>query len=179
MGTRIALFRGINVGGKNALNMNHLVSHLQGLGLKNVRTYIQSGNAVFSCPDKVVPKLPDKIAATISENHGFSPRVLVLSLEKLQNAISHNPFREAENEPKTLHLYFLSEIPKDPNTRALENARVDRKRFVIKDDIFYLYAPDGIGRSRLATNAEKFLGVSATARNWRTVCKILHIAESN
>ena len=59
----------------------------------------------------------------------------------------------------------------------LESLKSDSERFHLIDKVFYLYAPEGIGRSKLAANAEKLLGAPMTDRNWRTVCKILDMAK--
>jgi len=177
MKTYIALFRGINVGGHNVLPMKDLVALLENIGAQNVMTYVQSGNAVFQSEETSAPMLSNTISATIKEDHGFEPQVLLLELEEMQKAVGSNPFPEAESKPKTLHLHFLASVPKDPDFDALESIKTDRERFVLKDSVFYLHAPDGIGRSKLAANAEKILGVSMTARNWRTVCKIMAMAK--
>src|SRR5215208_350622 len=87
METYVALFRGINVGGKN---------------------YIQSGNAVFQHEQRDASLLSNKIAAAIKQSHGFEPRVLLLGLEEIERAVESNPFPEAESEPKTLHVHFLA-----------------------------------------------------------------------
>ena len=81
MKTYIALFRGINVGGKNALPMKELVAILENLGARKVKTYIQSGNAVFVCKDKDAPRLSKTITAEINKCRGFEPHVLLLGLE--------------------------------------------------------------------------------------------------
>jgi uncharacterized protein (DUF1697 family) len=62
--------------------------------------------------------------------------------------------------------------PANPNLKALEGLKKKSERFLLRDKVFYLYAPDGVGRSKLAASSEKLLGVSMTDRNWRTVCKI-------
>jgi uncharacterized protein (DUF1697 family) len=106
----------------------------------------------------------------------LEPQVLLLTPEEIDRAIESNPFPEAESEPKTLHIHFLATMPKNPDLGALESIKSDRERFALKDRVFYLHAPDGIGRSKLAANTEKLLGVAITARNWRTVCKIMTMA---
>jgi uncharacterized protein (DUF1697 family) len=173
MKTYIALFRGINVGGTNVLPMKDLVALLENIGSQNVRTYIQSGNAVFQNEEENASLLSNKIRAAIKQSHGFEPQVLLLTPEEIERAIESNPFPEAESEPKTLHAYFLASMPKDPDLGALERIKSDRERFALKDKVFYLHAPDGIGRSKLAANTEKLLGVAVTGRNWRTVCKVM------
>ena len=177
MKTYVALLRGLNVGGNSSLPMKELVSQLENLGLRNVRTYIQSGNAVFQSEEEDAPVLSNKIRAAIKKSRGFEPQVLLLEPEEIERAVESNPFPEAESEPKTLHAHFLASTPKNPDLDALESIKSDRERFVLKDGVFYLHAPDGIGRSKLAANAEKLLGVSATARNWRTVRKLMEMAK--
>ena len=177
MKTYIALLRGINVGGNNSLPMKDLVAALESAGARDVATYIQSGNAVFRSEEQDASLLAEGIRAAIGDRHGFEPRVLVLTSEEMEEAVRSNPFPEAESEPKTLHLYFLAVTPERPDLDALERIKGERERFVLSDGVFYLHAPEGIGRSKLAANAEKLLGVPATARNWRTVRKVLEMAE--
>ena len=172
METWIALFRGINVGGKNVLPMKELVRELENLNLKNVRTYIQSGNAIFQSPKKSIATLADKIGKNIEKNHGFKPQVLILSAKQLEHAIASNPFPEAESEPRTLHLNFLASLPVAPDIESLNNVKTPSERFHLIGNILFTHAPDGIGRSKLAASIEKYLGVSATSRNWRTIQNI-------
>jgi uncharacterized protein (DUF1697 family) len=179
MKTYIALFRGLNVGGSNILPMNELVTVLEKIGARNVKTYIQSGNAVFQSEETNASLLPTKISAAIEKSHSFEPRVLLLEFEELEKAVESNPFPEAESEPRALHLYFLEAIPENPDFDTLASIKSNHERFALKDGVFYLHAPEGIGRSKLAAKAEKLLGVSATARNWRTVCKIMEMAQSS
>ena len=168
----IALFRGINVGGNKLLPMADLRSDLQSLKLSNVRTYIQSGNVVFDASAWSASSLSRKIGQRIEKRHGFRPYVLILDREELLTAIESNPFPYAVSNPKTLHFFFLAEPATHPDIKALENAKTPTEKYKLTDRVFYLYAPDGIGRSRLAANTEKYLGVVTTARNYRTIDKL-------
>ncbi len=165
----IALFRGINVGGNNILPMAALKSDLESLKLKRVRTYIQSGNVVFDTTSKSSGTLATKISRKINEQHGFRPHILLLSQQDLQTAVSENPFPDAVSDPKTLHFFFLDAEPVAADTQALDDAKAADEEYAISKRVFYLHAPSGIGRSKLAMNAEKYLGVVTTARNYRTV----------
>lgn len=176
MQTWIALFRGINVGGKNILPMASLKCDLESLGLKAVRTYIQSGNVVFRSASKSAAALAKNIAARIRDQHGFEPRVLLLSRKALQQAIERNPFPEAAAEPKTLHFFFLERPAPKPDVAALDAAQSPTEKYALEDRVFYLYAPDGVGRSKLAAGVERHLHVAATARNYRTVAKLAELA---
>jgi uncharacterized protein (DUF1697 family) len=156
--------------------MRELVAILESLGLKDVRTYIQSGNAVFGSKSNDVSRLTKKIRAAIKQARGFEPKLVLLGLDELQQVIESNPFPEAAAEPKKLHLWFLGAVPPNPDIAGIENIKSQRERFALLDRVFYLHAPDDIGRSKLAARVEKLLGVSATARNWRTVLKVSEMA---
>ena len=99
-------------------------------------------------------------------------------MDELEQAIRSNPYTEAESSPKSLHLFFLAEAPPNPDLEKLAAIRAESERFCLLGKVFYLYAPDGIGRSKLAAGAEKALGVPATARNWRSVCQIMELAQA-
>jgi len=175
--TYIALFRGINVGGKHSLPMQSLKSILEDLGCRQVRTYIQSGNVVFQHAQVARAQFGEQIGAEIEKRHAFKPQVLLLTAEDFEQAVALNPFPEATAEPKTLHVSFLAEEPGDPDLAGLESLKAERERFALIGKLFYLHAPDGIGRSKLAARIEKALGVPATDRNWRSVLKILEMAK--
>ncbi len=177
MSVRIALFRGINVGGRNSLPMKALCTILESLGCSDVKTYIQSGNVVFEHPSSDSKKLTCDIGAAIDSEFGFLPKVLMLTATEFQHAVDDNPFADATAEPKTLHLWFLAEKTKNPDLASMELLRSESESFVLRDRVLYLHAPDGIGRSKLAAGVEKLLGVATTARNWRTVGKILEMTQ--
>ncbi len=176
MTTLIALLRGINIGGNNPLPMKELSALLTGMGLRDVQTYIQSGNVVFRCDVKNRAALATKISAAIEAQHGFAPHVLLLDAAELRKAMAGNPYPEAEADPKSLSLLFLDEAPPHPDLKSLEAIRADSERFKLAGKVFYLHAPEGFGRSRLAARAEKLLGVAASGRNWNTVCKLAQMA---
>ena len=176
MTTFIALFRGINVGGHNILPMKELRDTLEESGLKNVKTYIQSGNVVFQSKANDSEKLARKIGLAVKKSHGLTPEIQVLGAGALQEAIAANPYPEGEEDPKSRHLFFLKSAPINPNLEKLASLRAATERFELKNNIFYLHAPDGIARSKLASKVEKELGVGVTARNWRSAQKILSLA---
>ena len=176
MNTMIALLRGINVGGHNKLPMRELVDTLTDLGFRNIETYIQSGNVVFECDEGSKIILTNQIRDAIHRSHGFAPDVMLLSAEELEEALLANPFPEAEAQPKTLHLYFLGSVPSNPDMQRIEEMKSGTENYALVGKVFYLHAPDGIGRSKLAVGIEKALGVSVTARNWRSVSKISEMA---
>lgn len=177
MNTFIALFRGINVGGHNKLPMKGLRELMGYLGYQNVKSYIQTGNVVFQTEENNKREISGNISSAVEESYGFKPNVLLLELEEMKEAIDSNPFPEAESEPKSLHLNFCVSEPSDPDLESLEIFRKESERFELKGRVFYLHAPEGIGRSKLAGKTEKLCGVSMTGRNWRTVQKVMELSE--
>lgn len=176
MDSYILFLRGINVGGSNRLPMAALAGILQEAGLQNVQTYIQSGNVLFQTDRANPDGLADEIRAAIGVGHGFTPQIMLLPLARLKAAAAGNPFPEAQDDHKSLHFYFLERVPPAPDLALLDALKSERERYQLIDTVFYLHAPDGIGRSKLAARAEKALGVAATARNWRTVSKMMAMA---
>jgi uncharacterized protein (DUF1697 family) len=179
MKTYIALFRGINVGGSHMLPMKELKLLLEKNGCVDVRTYIQSGNVIFRSAMSDADRLATQVTAAVSDSHGFEPRILVLTRGELESAAAGNPFPEADENPKSVHLFFLAERPKKPDLKPLEALKAKSERFALKGKVLYLHTPDGFGRSKLAARAERALGVDATARNWHTVTTLLAMASDS
>lgn len=73
---------------------------MSNLGYQNVDTYIQTGNVVFQSEDNDRQNLSGRISSAVEDHHGFKPKVLVLELEEIREAIENNPFPEAEAEPR-------------------------------------------------------------------------------
>jgi uncharacterized protein (DUF1697 family) len=173
----VALLRGVNVGGSHSLPMEALRNLLARVGCEDVQTYVQSGNAVFRSAEDA-NQLRGSIQSAISEQFGFAPNVCLLTIEDYQSIVAANPYPEAEDTPRYLHVGFLIGAADSPDLEALESAKSATERYELSDNAFYLHAPDGIGRSKLAAKVEKCLGVDTTARNWRTVTKVLALADS-
>jgi len=170
----VALFRGINVGGKHIVPMQELRDMFAALGCENVQTYIQSGNTVFSS-DASADTLSASLTKEVGKQFGFEPQVLVLTADRFNEIAAGNPYADVDSEPKTVHVTFLSANPVDPDLELLDELRSESERFELGDGAFYLHAPDGIARSKLAAKIDRCLGVDTTARNWRTVTKLVEM----
>lgn len=170
METFVALFRGINVGGNNILPMKELKCLLEENAYHNPKTYIQSGNVVFDSE-----KLPKNINLLIEEKYGFKPEILIIKEEEFLELVSGNPYSSTLG--KQIHFWFCKDTPK-ANIEKLDELKSDTEHYLINGKVLYLYAPDGIGRSKLAANIEKCLGVPATGRNLNTVNKLIEMLES-
>ena len=148
--------------------MKELRAALEADGFATVRSYIQSGNLVFDFPG--APEA--RIGELIEENFGFRPWVLALGQEELRRAAGANPF--PDDAGKTVHFFFLDREPETVNRDLAEELRADSEQWAFKGRVAYLYAPDGIGRSKLASKMDRvFPGVQITARNRNTIEKLL------
>ncbi len=174
----VAFFRGINVGGHHILPMKALQALLSDCGCVDVLTYIQS-NVVFRHTASKPAALQESIAEEIQRRFSFRPQVLLLTAKQLLAAQKRNPFPDAVSEPKTLHLSFLVSDPDAVNWNALDAAKSASEHYELIDRVFYLHAPEGIGHSKLAAKVEKYLGVAATGRNWRTVTRVLALLDQS
>lgn len=164
----VLLLRGINVGGTGKLPMKDLKAHLLALGADAPETYIQSGNAIFA-GDIDPEAFANDLTALIQTHHGHAPRVLVLPSDDLIAARAAFPFPEGLEQPKFANIWFCAAPPSAPDLARLDEAASATERFALEGRWFFLDAPDGIGRSKLAERVEKALGVPATARNLNTV----------
>jgi uncharacterized protein (DUF1697 family) len=171
MNTYIALFRGINVGGNNILPMKELVSILEKLGCQNVRTYIQSGNVIFQINRSQEKNIETKINSGILKSSGFDPKILLLTVSEFLNVVKNNPF--IADNGKAVHFFFLSSTSSQPDLGKINKIKTASEKYLLKRKVFYLYAPKGIGRSKLAASVERCLGVTVTARNLNTINKLV------
>lgn len=174
MPTYVVLLRGINVGGRNKLAMRDLRAVLADLGHGDPRTYVQSGNAVFTSERTDVDVLARELAAHLSSGYGVTPAVLLRTDRELAEVVAANPFTDAAAaDPTTVHVAFLPEDPSDVAVSALTETDHAPEELAVGDRVLYLHLPGGLGRSRLAAEVDRRLGhLDPTVRNWRTVTKL-------
>jgi uncharacterized protein (DUF1697 family) len=169
----VALLRGINVGPHKRVAMADLRALMAGLGYSDAQTLLQSGNAVFTAddpPEQVTGDLEQKIAAEL----GVETKVVVRTRDELASVVKRDLLGDIAGDLKRYQVSFLSAEPK-PEV-ALELAALDfaPEQCVFSGREIYAWHPDGIHSSKLAKQlSDKRLGVTATARNWNTVVKLL------
>lgn len=175
--THIALLRGVNVGGKNRLPMKDLRAIFEEIGCGDVRSYIQSGNVVYSASKAMSKRVSRRAAAAIEEHFGFRSPVITRTALEFERAVHDNPFPEAEEAPKTVHLGFLASEPTETSLATLDPERSPPDRFIVRGREIYLHCPNGVARSKLTTAYfDARLGVVCTMRNYRTVTRLLDMA---
>lgn len=159
--------------------MPELQSLLSDLGLQSVRTYIQSGNAVFARPVADRAVLAEMIGNALMEKFGYTTPVFLRTAAEMARVAGENPFLTARSEdPAFLHVTFLS-TPLTPDVRAGLTAPAgipDEMQCGLEE--VYLHCPDGYGRTKL-NNAffERKLDQKVTTRNWNSVITLLRMAE--
>lgn len=173
----VALFRGINVGGNNKLPMAELRAMASQLGLENPRTYIASGNLVFGS-GKDAAELEAMLAGAIKQRFGFAPLIIMRSVRQLKEALATNPFAGRVTEGKQLHLFLLDEPADKYDEAKLRDLAVESEDFALIGNVFYLFAPDGIGRSKLVEKMGPFFPKRMTARNLNSVEAVIAMASA-
>ncbi|MCY3952246.1 MAG: DUF1697 domain-containing protein [bacterium] len=169
MTTWIVLLRGVNVGGRHKLPMAALRELLVEVGFENVRTYIQSGNIVLDSPDGDRESVARLIRDAIEGRFGFAPHAFVLDIDAFDAAIAANPFPQGTQDPKAVHFFFLAEPDPTADLDGLRELATQGEEFVLTEEVFYLHAPNGFGRSKLVERLHRFVGTETTARNYRSV----------
>ncbi|MEU8622223.1 DUF1697 domain-containing protein [Streptomyces sp. NPDC048623] len=185
--TYALLLRGINVGGRRKVPMAELRSVLEGLGHRDVRTYLQSGNAVFTtdadtdAPDTTDETLRQAIEAAIEKHFGFTVDCLVRDHAYLAAVVDDCPYPAEELQAKELHAFYLSETVDEERFAALDRDAYLPESFALGDRVLYLHAPTGLGTSKLApvlARPSLLKGVTATARNWNTARKLVEMTRT-
>jgi len=175
MPTFIALLRGINVGGNRVILMADLREIFDDAGAKDIVTYIQSGNVVFTHAARSPVKLTAALEARIAKATGFAVPVVLRTAAEWAAVLAANPF--ADSDPDHLHVAFLVGPPPAAALAALTPEAYLPERCALVGREIYLCLPDGLGRSKLAGAVAKVKSVAAaTTRNWRTVVKLHELA---
>ena len=177
----VALLRGINVGGKNMIKMEKLREVIAELGFDNVASYVNSGNLAFDCRSPRVSKgltlaaaLANKIHGAIEKEFGFNISVMVRSREEIENVVANNPYEGKFDSHKDLHVFFLNSELSEEHEKALMDLASDNEMMAVRGrEIYYLLRISILDSALGKGFLDKKLKVPATARNWRTVEKLV------
>lgn len=168
------MLRGINVSGKNLLKMADLKQLMLDLSFKEVETYIQSGNIVFSSESTDTDWIAAQISKEIEVRMGFNVPVLVLAATDLHTIFAQNPYPQ---QTDILHITFLASAPTDDALSRIERAKYLPDVFICSEKAIYLICPNGYGNTQLHNQFfERKLKVKATTRNWKTVTELVRMS---
>lgn len=176
--TYLALFRGINVGGKNMMPMKSLIDIFTRAGCENVRTFIQSGNVYFEAEKKLIDSLPELVAAQTTKKFKYSIPITVRSAAQLAKVVAGNPFADA-TEADNLHVLFLAAKPAPAAVESLDPNRSPGDKYTVKGQEIYACFGNGMGNTKLTSAYfDSKLKTICTARNWRTTTKLLELMKA-
>jgi uncharacterized protein (DUF1697 family) len=157
--------------------MSRLRHALEGAGFDGVRTHLQSGNVLLSSKTKP-EQTARKCEQLISAEFGLEIDVVVRAPADLARVVKRNPFGRVAEDPKRYQVSFLAGKLPAGTKRKLEEAVKEPEELVVGGREIYAWHPDGVARSKLwALLAGQGLGVTATARNWTTVTKLLELVD--
>jgi uncharacterized protein (DUF1697 family) len=174
----IAMLRGINVGAHKRMKMDKLRASCEALELRQVKTFIQSGNVVLEAGKTSPAALSKKIGEQILYDFGFSVEVISRTRDEMAKIIRDNPLlKEKGVDPSKLHVVFLSEAPAAAAVKQLESLTLPPDRVRSSGKEIYFYFPNGVSGSSLWKHPlDRVLSVSATMRNWNTANKLYEMA---
>lgn len=170
-GKHVALLRGINVGRAKRVSMADLKALVEGLGYRDVRTLLNSGNVVFStgmAPRTAAARIEKALAAET----GVTARVTVFTAAEIAAVVDENPLLEVADNPSRLLVTFLKEAEDRARLAPLMMQKWDADVIALGPRVVYVWCKNGILESRLAEAVAKVLGDAGTARNWATVLKL-------
>ena len=179
MNNYVALLRGINVSGQKIIRMADLRSCFEALGFKKVKTYLQSGNVIFTSEVEKPLVISSNIQNKIAEEFGFNVDVLVVAGQWIRQIAEANPFSsDSKKDIKWLHVTFPYQ---SITTTIFENLAIPTQAgevVVVAEQVIYLYCPNGYGRTKINNHYfEKVLGFTATTRNWKTVLALAELSQ--
>ncbi len=173
----IALLRGINVGGHKVIKMADLKRVFESIGLKQVKTYIQSGNIVFES-EEGINFLKDQIQSEIKKEFDFDVPVMLRTYDEFINIIKQCPYEvHSLLEGESVHIAFLANVLSEEESSQLLTFKSELEDCYIDEKVVYLFFKNSIRNSKLMNQFQK-LNTPATVRNWRTVNKLKAIVES-
>jgi uncharacterized protein (DUF1697 family) len=172
----LALFRGINVSGKNIIKMESLRKAMADNGYGNVKTYIQSGNVIFTATEPDKNRVKQHIEALVQKEYNLSLTIFILDESDMHRALHLNLFAgpdDIEEGAKKLYVTFLSGIPEAGCYEKLLQAPIGDDEIALKDDVLYFKLAGKASESKLSNNLiENKLKLRATTRNWNTIIKL-------
>lgn len=177
MATMMAFLRGINVGGNHLIKMAELKRELEAIGLRNVQTYIQSGNVLFDGTDEEAAGLEDRIERTLAETFGFPVPTMIRSAAEMSEIARRCPYAfEALSEGQSIHLSLLKAEPTKEELSAIPELDTGADTYVIDGREIYLFYSRSMLDSLLPKKLQKIGPV--TSRNWKTILKMNELAKA-
>jgi len=175
----ISMLRGVNVGGGSRIKMDALRAAYEAIGLRDVRTLLQSGNVVFRSTLQDRARIVKRIEQEIERSLELRVEVILRTLAEIESIVERGPVLSPRADMSKLLVMFLSRVPDAAAQAALTKWHKGPEMLEMRGPEIYLYYPDGVGRSKLSGAViESKLHASGTARNWNTLEKLLETARA-
>lgn len=176
MKTYVVLLRGVMPTGKNKVPMAQLREVLTNDGFQNVRTYIQSGNALVDS-DSPAKEIEKRIHELIKSHIGANLAVVVRTGTQLQKVLDENPFKTGYDISRVFFALFADTSPQ-VKVKELFARDFSPEKLTVTRNAAYMFIPNTYGSGALSNNfLEKKLGVSATTRNFNTMSKLIEMSK--
>ena len=177
-GRYVALLRGINVGRARRVAMADLRALLEELGYRDVRTLLNSGNAVFTASGVAPEEAAARIEGALFARVGFAARTMVLTAEELVVAVEQNPLLEIATDPSRLYVAVLAEPADLVRLEPLLAEDWSPEMLALGARVAYLWCPAGVIESRLVEAVGRAVGDAVTMRNSTTMAKLGALART-
>ncbi|WP_433278795.1 DUF1697 domain-containing protein [Pseudonocardia xinjiangensis] len=176
MPRHVALLRGINVGRHKRIAMADLRALLTGLGYTDVRTHLNSGNAVLTGDDATPAEHAERIETAIAADLGLDVRCVVLTADELRAIVDGHPFPDVATNGSRMMAHILATAPDPPLLAENDPVGLDPDNARLGERVIYQWCPDGVlAAPPVGGFAEKHLRVAVTARNWNTMTKLVEL----
>jgi uncharacterized protein (DUF1697 family) len=152
---------------------------VESLGYGDVRTLLNSGNVVFSCPGKAPGDAAARIEKALAEELGVSARVTVLTADEIADAIASNPLEAVADNPSRLLLAVLQSTADRAKLEPLLKQDWGDEALALGKRVAYVWCANGINTSALMEAVGRALGDAVTARNWATARKLCTLAQDS
>lgn len=179
MNTYISLLRGINVSGSKIILMKDLKILFEKLDFKQVTSYLQSGNVVFTASSTNIKELEKMIEKAIYDHYGYDVPTQIFTGVDLQKIIQSNPFTRQDNfDEAFIHCTFITDLTAEVDLDLVKDKLRDTERIAKIENTLYLYCPEGYGKTKLTNNLfETKYKMKATTRNWKTTKALFEITQ--
>jgi uncharacterized protein (DUF1697 family) len=176
--TWVVLLRAVNVGRANRIAMADFRAMLETLGYADIRTYAQSGNAVFSAAETSAEAVERAIHDLLLAEAGIDVGVVAVAADELAAIVADNPLLGADGiDEGALHVIVLERVPDASQVSVMQPTARGSERVEVRGRAVYLGLPDGMGNTKLSGGwFERALKLTGTARNWRTTTALLAMA---
>ncbi|CAM3627465.1 DUF1697 domain-containing protein [Isoptericola cucumis] len=178
--TYVVLLRGVNLGPHRRVTAAELRQAAADAGLDDARTHANSGNLVAVAPERATD-VADRVSDALEHVTGTRVQAVALSLNRLVDVVAANPFRAAaRTDPSRLQVHVGAERVDEVGIARLDLGNRGRELFAVAAGVLFVHYVDGIGRSRVTTDAtDRAAGTWTTARNWNTVTRLLTMARQS